>query len=155
MRPQTLGANSQTEADSAAAERKTRARFFADRAIPWLMDVWPPEGGTVDDTVSANVAIASIWAGDAYPKAVNELRFFWKKTKDPDLLLQDLRKSKQAARFPAETLELLYLIVGEPLPLFAAKELQVVLRELTLAEPTLADDLRYTSLRDSTNRAGA
>ena len=109
----------------------------------------------MDDTVSANVAIVSIWAGDAYPKAVRELRFFWRKTKDPDLLLRDLRESKQVENFPAETLELLHRIIGEPLYLFAATELKAVLHSLSLANPTLAGDPRYASLRDAANRAGA
>jgi hypothetical protein len=155
MRPPGPADSSQTEPEGLATERKTRARFFAERAIPWLMSVWPPEKDTVDDTVSANVAIASIWAGDAYPKAVKELRFFWKKTKDPDMLLRDLRESKQAENFPTETLELLYLLIGDPLHLFAATELQAVLHGLSLANPKLTDDLRYASLRDAAISASA
>ena len=155
MRPPGPADSSQTEPGSLATERKTRARFFAERAIPWLMSVWPPEEDTVDDTVSANVAIASIWAGDAYPRAVKELRFFWKKTKDPDMLLRDLRESKQAENFPTETLELLYLLIGDPLHLFAATELQAVLHGLSLANPKLTDDPRYASLRDAAISASA
>jgi len=90
--------------------------------------------------------------------------FFWKKTKDADMLLRDLRESKQAENFrtgavstklhqcqnfPTETLELLYLLIGDPLHLFAATELHAVLHGLSLANPKLTDDLRYASLRDA------
>ena len=151
MRPQKQNAGSGIEEEQ--PEPTGRARFFLERAIPWLISVWPPEMDAVDGEVSTNVAIASIWAGDTYPKAVRELQSFWKTAKDPDMLLWNLRESKQHKQFPSETLELLYRLLDQALFSHTARELREVLHDLSNVNPKIKNDPRYSAVRDTAQRA--
>ena len=155
MRPsKATSDNAKAEDQPPENEKETRHRFFAARVIPWLTSVWPPESDSVDGKIAANLAIASIWAGEAYPQAVKHLRFFWKKTDEIDILLRELKASEQGRRFPDDTLQLLNLLLQDDLPFFAGKELREILSQIESADPHVHQATGYTSLRDCVLRAG-
>ncbi|MCY4005556.1 MAG: SIR2 family protein [Rhodobacteraceae bacterium] len=129
-----------------------RAKYWANRATPFLRSIWPQRTNVdsveVEERVAESLAKACLAAGDAFPDALEQVSgrlrpLRWASDRiareilntDPDLI-QD---------YPEKVLDLLDHIVGEQS--YVSNELSQCLESIESKYPDLAGDQRFERLQ--------
>ena len=88
-----------------------RADFWTNRAAKYLKAIWPKTTNVISETVTTNLVLASMAAGDAFPAALELVDSWMQPLQYPDRVAYHLHEAEIDKRFPDLTLELLGRIV--------------------------------------------
>ena len=131
------------KSDGAPDDASNRERIFSERVLPWLSDVWPRELSCNDSAIAFNIALACIYSGEAFGRAVTKLRFFWIPLREMDLFAPAVAESGNPEAFPSEVLDLLDRLMPQDVSHFAGIHLSNVLERIAKVSPSARDDSRF------------
>ena len=148
--------NSGPEGRAAAAEwlfhRMRRDQpanpYVVEKIIHWLTaSAWPPDLGP-EPKFALHLAGAVIYAGDLFPKAVQELRRFWTPVEHIGSLPYQIEQSGVSKAHPSATVQLLALIAPVHLPGYEAQSILNLVREIETADPSVAGQHHFVALKE-------
>ncbi len=121
------------------------ANLYRERLSFLISSVWPIDREFQVQATSNSFANLALRCGSEFTNAVESVRPFLIRTERPDSIVYHCRKDKLAARFPSATLGLVDALVGDDVR-WARADLKEVLDQLSMAEPNLRLDPRFTRL---------
>ena len=130
-----------------------RAEYWTNRVSQYLRIIWPNLRDTATSSIAESFARLCVAAGDALPQALAQLRPWLQQVAQPDQLVHVLHEGDLCGRFPAETLELLQVAIGEGIQ-WIPLHLEDCLDAISKAEPALEEDARYVRLLDLLRQHG-
>lgn len=122
-----------------------RADFWNNRAARLLESIWPKTLDVNSETVTTNLAFASLAAGDAFPEALELVDSWMQPLQYPDRVAYPLHKAKIDKRFSEPSLDLLSWIVGDQAR-GDFPSLRDCLSEIRRAQAELEQDPRFQRL---------
>ena len=90
-----------------------RADFWTNRAAKYLKSIWPKTLDVNSETVTTNLALASMAAGEEFPAALELVDSWMQPLQYPDRVAYQLHETEIDKRFPESALDLLSRIVDE------------------------------------------
>ena len=132
--------------DALEAADERRGEYWRNRVLPYLQSIWPKGIDRKTPQISECLGRLCIAAGDAFPKALEELRRWLQPPKYPGRMMRRLKDSRICNKFPEDALDFLKLVTGDEPPL--GDELRECLQQIRSAKPPLKDDPRFRRLRD-------
>ena len=129
------------------------AEYWRNRVVPYLKSVWPSTHDVASVSIAERFARASLEAGDAFPEALEEVRNWLQPLAFPGRIVHRLHELDIDKRFPAPTLELLDLVIGDG-PHRLPKDLLACMNTIRAADPELRDDPRFQRLAEYLRQYG-
>lgn len=129
-----------------AGER--REEYWQTRVLPVWTHIWPKDRSCASNAVREHIAHLTIATGGRFPDALHATRDWLAPLDRPHFTLRKLRQSQLATRFPAESLELMDLLVGTLQ--WDARDLKKCLDSIAAAMLPLSKDPRFIRLMDIT-----
>lgn len=124
-----------------------RADYWKNRAAPYLESIWPKTPDLASKTVSENLGLACVAAGDAFGKALKQVRPWLKPLQYPDRIAYNLHEAELDTSLPEPALDLLNRIFGDNAR-GHFPELGCCLDAIRTAQPKLGSDHRFQRLLD-------
>jgi len=124
-----------------------RADYWRNRAGPFLAAIWPKTSDAVSVQISESFARACIAAGDAFPEALAQTRFWLRPLQFPDEIAHPIHEAQLDARLPEAALELLDRVIGEAAQGYFL-DLPKCLNAIRAAQPELERDRRFERLQE-------
>ena len=124
-----------------------RADYWKNRVEPYLISVFPNTHDRGSPEISEQFGRVCIAAGDAFPKALEQLRGWLQSVKYPDYVVHCLHKAGLCRKFPKQALEFLDLTI-EGASQHPPSDLRECLMAIRSADPRLETDHRFRRLRD-------
>ena len=134
-----------TFADAVDSAGEQRATYWENKATPFLSYIWPKTPANQSQSIAVSFSLACIAAGDAFPKALKQVRPWLMRLRHPDHPLDKLHDTGLDARFPDDALELMDLIVGDNAE-WLDSELKECLITVRDEKPELKCDPRFRRL---------
>ena len=139
-------------ADALKGAGGQRVEHWKNRTLPYLQKIWPKSSDRRTPAISDSLGRVCIAAGDAFPAAVEELRYWLQPPEYPGFLMLRLKESELCCKFPEPALGFLQRVVGEKMSWL--ENLQSCLRQIQAAESSLENDSRFRRLFDLLHRHG-
>lgn len=124
-----------------------REDYWKKRAQPFWQEIWPKSRDLATPRIAESLTRLIIAAGSEFPAALAAIRSWLQPIEHPHYVVDTLRESKLCARFPSDALCLLDAVIANQ-QWWAPQELKQCLDEIVQAAPWLAQDSRYTRLRE-------
>ena len=121
--------------------------LWRDTIGPWLREAWPRELSLRDPPTSSRLAMAAVFAGDAFPEAVRCVRKIVGPVGELRPILREIEGRDLVATAPEACLELVAALTSNSPPLFFGP-LRAFLDGLERVRPDLARDRRFRRLDD-------
>ncbi|MBB3291415.1 hypothetical protein FHT39_000054 [Mitsuaria sp. BK045] len=131
-------------AQEGAGER--REEYWQTKILPFWKDIWPKDKNYASEAVSSHIANLIIATGGRFPEALHAIRDWLVPLERPHFALRKLGQSGLPTRFPAESLQLIDVLVKELK--WDARDLEKCLDFIEAARPSLAQDPSFIRLRD-------
>jgi hypothetical protein len=128
-----------------------REEYWDNRIIPFLHKVWPTNKNITESTIPDRFTELCVVAGEAFPKAVEEMKYKIRCKMHSFYLFNLMSEKKICIRFPEESLRFLSLLVDDEIT-WLPKEFQVCLNEIKETKSELADDRRFIHLSELAKR---
>lgn len=129
-----------------------REDYWRNRVRPFWLQVWPKSRNLATPRIAESVARLAIAARSEFPAALIAVQDWLQPIQHLYDVVHPLLESGLCTRFPAEALDLLDAVVADQQ--WAPQELGQCLDQIENAEPKLARDPRYQSLRNYSRRRG-
>jgi hypothetical protein len=126
--------------------------LWRERMDPSLVSAWPRELTYRSPEVSARLAEAASFAGDAFPHAIRALEGVLVPVQWPAGVFERLRESGLSRKYAETTLILLYRLVDEQTFLHG-EDFRGLLNDLLQCQPSLEEDHRYRRMNELAIRA--
>ncbi len=130
-----------------------RLQYWNQHVAFYFQSVWPASVNHRTQDIASSLARVCIAAGEAFPNALQELRFWLMPLESPDSVVYKLYVSDLCPQFPKDTLEFLYLVVGEA-PLWTPITLSDCLKDIRAQSPSWTSDQCFRELWNQARRAG-
>jgi hypothetical protein len=130
-----------------------REEYWRNRVLPYFKSIWPKTREVISPSVSDSLARLCVAAGKAFPEAFDIFRHWLQPVNHPDYLVGRLFESSLCSQFPTDALAFLNAVIGDDAQ-WLSHELQQCLNEIQGANPTLANDERYSRLNELIRRRG-
>lgn len=124
-----------------------REDYWKNRAQPFWQEVWPKSRDLATPRIAESLTRLIIAAGGEFPAALATIRSWLQPIEHPHYVVHTLHESGLCARFPSDALCLLDAVIANQ-QWWAPQELRQCLDEIVHAAPRLAQDSRYTRLRE-------
>ena len=129
-----------------------REDYWRNRVQPFWQRIWPKSGDRASAGIALALASLSIAAGEEFPAALRAVDHWLLPIEHPYVVLNQLQNSGLCDRFPLEVLRLMHAIHHDQS--WASQDLRVCLDAILRADPDIAQDSRYTRLREYARRRG-
>ena len=90
-----------------------RAEYWRNRLVPYLKSIWPKSHDVNTQAISENLAELCIEAQDAFPEAIDELKYWLRPIDFPDSIVNWLYETKLCERFPEPALAFLNVVIDD------------------------------------------
>lgn len=121
-----------------------RAEYWKNRIVPYLQRIWPRTRDKASPIIAEGLGLLCVSAGDAFPEAINILRYWLKPPVHANNVLHQLYKAGLTSRYPEAALDLVdFMVADEPQLL---PDLAVCVEGISAAKPSLEDDRRFKRL---------
>ena len=134
-----------TLADAVDSAGDQRAAYWANRAAPFLKDIWPKSSEVESSSISESFCLACMAAGDAFPEALSQVRPWLMKATFPDRVLDELHDTRLDDSFPEHALEVMHLVVADNAKFIGCK-LKACLTTIREKQPELESELQFRRL---------
>jgi hypothetical protein len=122
-----------------------RAEYWRNRAKPYLKRIWPKNRELITPSMSERFARVCIKANEEFPDAFEEISVWLTAIEYPDYVVHRLHLSGLCGRFPAETLNFLFRVIGDDTQR-PPGDLEVCLTTIRQAQESLAEDRQFNWL---------
>jgi hypothetical protein len=129
------------------------AQYWRNRILPYLKYIWPKSRNMVTPAISESFARLCIAAQDAFPEAVNELKYWLQPIDFPDSVINLLDETKLCDRFPEPALAFLKTVIDDT-DQWPPRELKDCLDAIKNVEANLENDERFQRLWEYLRRRG-
>ena len=130
-----------------------RGEYWRNRVLPYLKSVWPKTRDVMTPAISEHLGQLCVAAREAFPEALEELRYWLQPVEHPFYLVHLLNKAKLCNQFPSDALAFLNAIIGDNTQLLP-QELKQCLDDIEKADQTLAEDASFVRLSQVLERHG-
>ncbi|MGH8728622.1 MAG: hypothetical protein ACREV9_10785 [Burkholderiales bacterium] len=130
-----------------------RADYWAHRVLPYLRSVWPKSRERITPAISESLARLCVAAQDAFPEALEELRYWLQPLDHPDYAVHRLHDAKLCERFPDAALTFLDIVAADDTQ-WPPTHLRRCLEDSRAANPQLTADSRLQRLTEYLRRHG-
>lgn len=128
-----------------------REDYWKNRILPFWKNIWPKSRDQASSANAKSLARLCIAAGGEFPSAVTAVGNWLRVVQHPDYVIHRLWESDLSARFPEETLQLLFLILGDQ-PSWLPAELRQCLDAIADSAPNLRQDHRFVQVDELARR---
>jgi hypothetical protein len=128
-----------------AGERSTE--YWHNRVVPYLKFIWPKSRDIITPAISESCARLCIAAQDAFPEAVNELKYWLQPIDFPDSIVNLLYETKLCEHFPQPALAFLNAFIDDSTR-WPPRKLKDCLDANRNVEPNLETDERFRRLQE-------
>jgi len=131
-----------------------RGKYWSNRVLPYFKSVWPKNRDVMMiPKISELLGGLCVAAREAFPEALEELRYWLQPVEHPFYLVRLLNKAKLCNQFPSDALAFLNAIIGDNTQLLP-QELKQCLDDIEKADQTLAEDASFVRLSQVLERHG-
>lgn len=126
--------------------------YWKNRAQPFWQQIWPKSRDLATPRISESLTRLVIAARGEFPAALAAVQDWLQPIEHPDYVVHLLHESGLCSRYPADALGLLNAVIADQQ--WGPRELGQCLDQIVQAAPNLAQDARYTRLREYSRRRG-
>lgn len=130
-----------------------RAEYWKNRIVPYLQRIWPRTRDKASSSIAEGLGLLCISAGDAFPEAINILRYWLQPPDHADNVLHQLHEAGLTSRYPEAALDLVDFMVADE-PQWLPTDLAACVEGISAAKPALKDDRRFERLVTLLRRYG-
>lgn len=129
-----------------------REDYWKNRAQAFWQQIWPKSRHLATPRIAESLTRLVIAARSEFPAALTAVQDWLQPIEHPDYVVHLLHESGLCSRYPVDALNLLNAVIADQ-P-WGPRELGQCLDEIVQAAPNLAQDGRYSRLREYSRRRG-
>jgi len=130
-----------------------REDYWKNRVLPFWKNIWPKSNAQAMSASAESLARLCIAAGNEFPSAIAAIGNWLRVVQHLDYVIHRLQESGLSARFPEETLQLLFVILDDQSS-WLPPELRQCLNAIADSAPNLRQDHRFIRVDELARRCG-
>jgi len=122
-----------------------RSEYWSHRVLPYVQNIWPKSRDVASPGISESLAELCVAAGDAFPEALSEIKYWLQPLELPDDVVRLLHEAQLPGQFPEPALAFLDAVIGDNAQ-WPPSHLKDCLDAIRHAQPNLEADGRFQRL---------